>query len=89
MMARVRSGRRRSLDADAPDLGMRRIGWVRIELLAHEHRCAVVGTSHRLPAERSVPLGTALALWRSGVPAVIRRRRGGHTVVSSELAGSG
>jgi hypothetical protein len=75
---------------DAPDLGLRRISWVRIELLAHGHRCAVVvGVSHRLPVERSVPLGTALELWRSGVPTVLRHREIGDNAVSPELAGSG
>ena len=57
--------------------------------MAHEPRCAVVGTSHRLPVERSVPLGMALALWRSGVPTVIRRPGDSHPVVSPELARSG
>ena len=68
---------------------MRRIGWVRIEIQADGPCCTVFGVSHRLPVERSVPLGIALALWRSGVPTVIRHRGGSHTAVSSELAGSG
>lgn len=65
------------------------MGWVRIELMPQEHRCAVVGTFHRLPVERSVSLDTALALWRSGVPTVIRRHGNSQTVVFPERAGSG
>ncbi len=87
--ALMRSEPRRSLDADAPYVGMRRMGWVRIEIQADGPRCTVFGVSHRLPVERSVPLGIALALWRSGVPTVIRRRGGSHAVLSPELAGSG
>ena len=68
---------------------MRRISWVRIDLVVEGHRCTVAGISHRLPVERSVPLDTALALWQSGVPTVIRRQGDSHTVVSSQPVGSG
>ncbi len=80
--------RRPSSAAECPDLGLRRVGWVVIEALPHGHRCQVMGVGHRVPVERVVPLTTALALWRSGVPTVVRRRRSTDAVASHHLAGS-
>lgn len=84
-LADLQTGPRQPSAPDAPHLGLRRVSWVRIELLPDGHRCVVIGVSHRLPVERSIPLGTALALWRNGIPTVIRRP---DKVVSSEPAGS-
>jgi hypothetical protein len=55
------------------DLGMRRVGWVRVVLTdGGEAVCHVMGTGHRLPTVRRVPLATALTLAAEGVPCVVR-----------------
>ena len=54
-------------------LGMRRVGWVRVVVTdGGETVCHVMGTGHRLPTERRVPLATALALAAEGIPCVVR-----------------
>lgn len=54
-------------------LGMRRVGWVRVLVRPDgEAVCHVIGTGHRLPTARRVPLGTALGLAAEGVPCVVR-----------------
>jgi hypothetical protein len=55
------------------DLGMRRVGWVRVLVRDDgEAVCHVMGTGHRLPTVRRVPLATALTLAAEGVPCVVR-----------------
>ena len=52
---------------------MRRVGWVRVVLTDRgEAVCHVIGTGHRLPTVRRVPLATALTLAAEGVPCVVR-----------------
>ena len=52
---------------------MRRVGWVRVLVRPDgEAVCHVMGTGHRLPTVRRVPLATALALATQGVPCVVR-----------------
>ncbi|MDP9386608.1 MAG: hypothetical protein M3Q48_01430 [Actinomycetota bacterium] len=58
--------------ARLPQLGLRRVGWVRVVLDADGPRCQVVGTSFRLPVVRDVPVRTAAALLAAGVPGVVR-----------------
>ena len=54
-------------------LGMRRVGWVRVLVRdSGEAVCHVMGTGHRLPTVRRVPLATALTLAADGVPCVVR-----------------
>lgn len=53
---------------------MRRVSWVRFVVTDGQTRCHAVGTGHRLPTVRAVPLDTALALVAAGVPSVIRSR---------------
>lgn len=54
-------------------LGMRRVRWVRVVVRdGGEAVCHVMGTGHRLPATRRVPLGTAMTLAAEGVPCVVR-----------------
>lgn len=59
--------RRRSL------AGLRRLGWVRVTLVADGARCEAIGTGHRRPVVRLIPLSTAAGLIASGVPAVVHR----------------
>lgn len=57
----------------AAGLGMRRVGWVRVLVRdSGETVCHVMGTGHRLPTLRRVPLATALTLAAEGVPCVVR-----------------
>lgn len=58
--------------ARLPELGLRRVGWVRVVLGAGAPRCQVVGTSFRRPVVREIPLRTATALLAAGVPGVVR-----------------
>jgi hypothetical protein len=52
---------------------MRRVRWVRVLVKGDgEAVCHVMGTGHRLPIVRRVPLATALELAAEGVPCVIR-----------------
>lgn len=54
-------------------LGMRRVNWVRIEVLAEGSVvCDVIGVGHRLPIALRVPLATATGLAASGVPTIVR-----------------
>ena len=54
-------------------LGMRRIRWVRVVLTEHgDAVCHVMGTGHRLPTVRRLPLAMALSLAAQGVPCVVR-----------------
>ncbi len=55
---------------------MRRVRWVRVQLQPDGRAvCHAMGTGHRLPIVRRVPLGTALALAEEGVPCVVRSVR--------------
>lgn len=54
-------------------LGMRRVRWVRLWLGEGEVRAEVVGTSHRNPIVRSVPMSWANRLIKAGCPYVVRR----------------
>jgi hypothetical protein len=56
--------------------GMRRIDFLRIAVVDGRTSCEAVGMGHRLPSVRHVPLTTAIALAKAGVPAVIRSRPG-------------
>jgi hypothetical protein len=52
---------------------MRNVRWVRVFLTDEGGSvCHVMGTGHRLPTARRVPLATALALAAEGVPCVVR-----------------
>ena len=57
--------------------GLRRVGWVRVTVLAHGARCELVGTGHRRPAAHRITLSAAVSLIASGVPSVILRRHQG------------
>lgn len=54
-------------------MGLRRIGFVRIILGEGTLRCEAVGISHRQAVTRLIPLRSAMALVRAGVPSVVRR----------------
>jgi hypothetical protein len=54
-------------------LGLRRIDFVRIILGEGTPRCEAVGISHRRTVTRLIPLRSAMALVRAGVPSVVRR----------------
>lgn len=54
--------------------GLRRVGWVRVTLLAHGASCELVGTGHRRPAAHRITLSAAASLIASGVPSVVLRR---------------
>ncbi len=57
----------------AAGLGMRRVAWVRVQVTGSGKAvCHVMGTGHRLPTVRRVPLATALTLAAEGVPCVVR-----------------
>ncbi len=57
--------------------GLRRVGWVRVTVLAHGASCELVGTGHRRPAAHRITLSAAASLIASGVPSVILRRHQG------------
>jgi hypothetical protein len=56
-----------------PELGMRRVRWVRISVSAEGVRAEVAGIAHRLPIIRPVPIHWAHTLIRAGCPYVVRR----------------
>ena len=56
--------------AAAPELGLRRVCWVRVTLDPGGARYEAVGVSHRRPATRVITPSTALALASRGVPVV-------------------
>ena len=58
--------------ASCPELGLQRVSWVRIVLGPNGPWCEVAGLAHRRPARLVVPLRTATALMRAGVPGVVR-----------------
>lgn len=58
--------------ASCPELGLQRVNWVRIVLGPSGPSCEVAGLAHRRPVRRAVPLRTATALLRAGVPGVVR-----------------
>ncbi len=49
-------------------LGLRRVDWVGVVVAHGTTTCEVVGSGHRAPCRRRVPLSTALALRARGVP---------------------
>ena len=73
------TGRRRIAVAARPDPqlarritgGLRRVRWVRIAGSPVGSACELVGTAHRRPVRRGVPLSVALALAADGVPPVV------------------
>lgn len=56
-----------------PQLGMRRVRWVRISVSDEGVRAEVAGIAHRFPIIRPVPLHWATTLIRAGCPYVVRR----------------
>ncbi len=58
-----------------PELGMRRVRWVRISVSDAGVRADVAGIAHRFPIVRRVPLQWAHKLIRAGCPYVIRRQQ--------------
>jgi hypothetical protein len=61
--------------AMVPQIGMRRVRWVRISVSDGGIRAEVAGLAHRLPIIRPVPLHWANSLIRAGCPYVVRRER--------------
>ncbi|MGQ0521629.1 MAG: hypothetical protein ACT4PX_10835 [Actinomycetota bacterium] len=59
-----------------PELGLRRVRWVRIVADGDGTRCTVGGIAHRRPVVRAIPLRTATALLAAGVPGWVSRPRG-------------
>ena len=57
--------------------GLRRVAWVRVTVEAAGVRCEAVGTGHRSPTVRRIPLSTATKLIAAGVPSVVVRRPAG------------
>ncbi len=52
---------------------MRRVRWVRVVLDPDGQTvCHAMGTGHRLPIVRRIPLATALNLAAHGIPCVVR-----------------
>ena len=51
--------------------GYRRLTWQQIDVSGDAVDCRLRGVRHRLPADRPVSLGTALALAAGGLPTVI------------------
>ena len=56
-----------------PELGMRRVRWVRISVSDDGVRAEVAGIAHRFPIVRRVPLQWANSLIKAGCPYVLRR----------------
>lgn len=54
--------------------GLRRVAWVRVTILPGGPRCHAVGTGHRNPVVRRIPLSTATELIAGGVPSLVVRR---------------
>ena len=59
--------------AMVPELGMRRVRWVRISVSDDGVRAEVAGIAHRFPVVRRVPLQWANSLIKAGCPYVLRR----------------
>ena len=57
-----------------PGAGLRRVAWVRVAVDAAGVRCEAVGTGHRSPVVRRIPLSMATRLIAAGVPSVVVRR---------------
>ncbi|MEA2825566.1 MAG: hypothetical protein QOG43_5 [Actinomycetota bacterium] len=60
-----------------PELGMRRVRWVRISVTDHGVKADVAGIAHRFPIVRRVPLTWANTLIKAGCPYVIRHQAPG------------
>ncbi|HVE47670.1 MAG TPA: hypothetical protein VNA57_13100 [Acidimicrobiales bacterium] len=58
-----------------PELGMRRVRWVRLSVSDTGVKAEVAGIAHRFPIVRRVPLQWARTLIRSGCPYVVRHER--------------
>jgi hypothetical protein len=56
-----------------PELGMRRVRWVRISVSDDGVRADVAGLAHRFPIIRPVPMHWANTLIKAGCPYVVRR----------------
>lgn len=65
-----------------PDVGLRRVEWVRLLVGPRGTRAEAVGVGHRLPAAIPVSLRTATQLMRAGTPLIVR-----HVAGSSPLSG--
>ncbi len=63
-----------------PELGMRRVRFVRISVSDDGVKAEVAGIAHRFPIVRRVPLNWANALIKSGCPYVVRRDIGDRPV---------
>ena len=61
--------------AMVPELGMRRVRWVRISVSDDGVRAEVAGIAHRFPIIRRVPLQWANSLIQAGCPYVLRREQ--------------
>lgn len=72
--------------AMAPELGMRRVRWVRISISDDGVRAEVSGLAHRFPITRPVTLQVANRLIKAGCPYIVRRsgRTGPSTVEPRE-----
>jgi hypothetical protein len=63
--------------ASLPDLGLRRVDWVRLHVRDDDLAAEAVGVGFRLPATRSIPVSVAARLIASGVPSVTHRSGSG------------
>lgn len=61
--------------ARVPDVGLRRVSWVRVVVGADGARCHVAGLLHRRPVVLAIPLSTATGLIDAGAPAVVVAKR--------------
>ncbi|MEA2686484.1 MAG: hypothetical protein QOE93_1679 [Actinomycetota bacterium] len=61
--------------AMVPELGMRRVRWVRISISDTGVKAHVAGIAHRFPIIRPVSLNWANTLIRAGCPYVVRDER--------------
>ena len=57
----------------ANQLGMRRIGWIRVVVDGTGPHAEVTGIGHRLPRTAAVPMAVAASLAKDGVPVLVHR----------------
>jgi hypothetical protein len=67
-------------------VGMRRVALVRVVSGRDGVRAEAVGTGHRLPVTRAIPLATAMRLAAQGVPLVLRDEREDAAPIGEERA---
>ena len=58
--------------ADHVSAGFRRLVWQQIDVDGSRIECRLRGVRHRLPSERPISVGAALALVERGLPTVVR-----------------